>query len=220
MSGKLAPVAPDSKAGLGLTAKRKRSPKVAPVVFSGTREQWLEAVTLEYRADFAAVGAPLPPVVKVSCGFASSGVRSKTIGECWIPEASAAGVPEVFVVPRLADSLEVGAVLVHELIHASGIMGHRAKDFGRVARALGLEGKLTATTAGDLTKTRLSEIIARIGPYPHAVLSGARSGKPKQSTRMLKVECDACGCVCRMAAKWLNEVGAPTCGCGTPMSAV
>ncbi len=40
-------------------------------------------------------------------------------GECWKVEASAAGRPEIFVSPMLADSVEVGAVLVHEVIHAA-----------------------------------------------------------------------------------------------------
>ena len=40
---------------------------------------------------------------------------------------------------------------------------------------------------------------------------------PKQTTRMLKVECPACGCIIRMTSKWLEEVGTPTCGCGTRM---
>jgi hypothetical protein len=33
---------------------------------------------------------------------------------------------------------------------------------------------------------------------------------------LLKVTCE-CGCVVRMTRKWLDEVGPPTCGCGTAM---
>lgn len=34
---------------------------------------------------------------------------------------------------------------------------------------------------------------------------------------MLKVTCKECGCAVRMTRKWLDEVGAPTCGCGGGM---
>jgi hypothetical protein len=40
---------------------------------------------------------------------------------------------------------------------------------------------------------------------------------PRQSTRMLKVACPDCGCVCRMARTWLDCAGAPTCACGAGM---
>jgi hypothetical protein len=35
----------------------------------------------------------------------------------------------------------------------------------------------------------------------------------KQSTRMLKLECDECGYVVRTTQKWIN-VGVPVCHCG------
>jgi len=38
----------------------------------------------------------------------------------------------------------------------------------------------------------------------------------KQGCRLLKVVCE-CGCVVRMTRKWLDEVGPPTCGCGSAM---
>lgn len=39
------------------------------------------------------------------------------------------------------------------------------------------------------------------------------TGAPRQSTRLLKIECPACGCVARITARWLTAVGAPSCGC-------
>ena len=41
----------------------------------------------------------------------------------------------------------------------------------------------------------------------------------EQGTRMIKVTCADCGCVVRMTRKWLDEQGAPTCGCGGAMHA-
>jgi len=34
---------------------------------------------------------------------------------------------------------------------------------------------------------------------------------------MPKVTCEECGCAVRMTRKWLEEAGAPTCGCGGEM---
>lgn len=148
--------------------KAPRKPR-RPRVFKGTREEWLEAFTVELRPHLEAAGAKLPKRVKCSCGFASSGIRSNTIGECWVPEASGAGVPELFIVPRLDDSLEVAAVLLHELIHAAGIRGHGA-EFKAPAVKLGLVGPMTATTAGPEAIKLLSGIIRKLGSYPHATL--------------------------------------------------
>jgi hypothetical protein len=191
-----------------------------PKTFAGTREEWLEAITNELREDFAAVGAPLPERVRVACGFTSKGKRSNRIGECWAPEASEAGVPEVFIVPGLADSIDVGAILVHELVHAAGIMNH-GPAFRRVAVALGLEGKMTATVPGEACKARLAELVERVGAYPHARLAAAVTTTAKtQTTRMLKVVCPdpECGYTLRTTAKWI-AVGLPTCPCGCEMVA-
>ena len=62
-------------------------------------------------------------------------------------------------------------------------------------------------------------MLEELGPYPHAALTaGLSSGKPKQGTRMLKVECPEDGYTLRTTAKWL-AVGVPTCPCGTEMVA-
>ena len=76
---------------------------------------------------------------------------------------------------------------------------------------------MTATTAGEALQARLHAMADELGPYPHAALVGG-DGRKKQSTRMLKVTCAECGCIARMTRQWLEEVGAPTCGCGGPMA--
>ena len=74
---------------------------------------------------------------------------------------------------------------------------------------------MTATTAGDGLKVHLQQITDAIGPYPHAELTHSNAPKA-QKCRLLKVVC-ACGCVCRITRKWLDEVGPPICGCGGAM---
>ena len=138
--------------------------------------------------------------------------RSGAIGEAWSAKNSGDQSCEVFISPVLKDPLEVAATLVHELVHcAVGVEeGHKGK-FPRLAKAVGLEGKMTATHAGETLKARLREMTDAIGPYPHAELTHSNARRTR--LRLLKVACE-CGCVVRMTRKWLDEVGPPTCGCG------
>jgi hypothetical protein len=183
----------------------------------GTREAWLMALAGRLRPRFEAVGATVPAEVRLSCGWPSKGAtasRNRRIGECWHAQCSADGTREVFISPTLADPVEVAAVVVHELVHAAGLMGH-GSDFARVARAVGLTGRMTATVAGDALLADLAVLVAELGEYPHATLTPGDNLK-KQSTRLLKVMCGACDYTVRVTAKWL-EVGFPTCPCGNVM---
>ena len=191
----------------------------APTVSALTREQWLAALVDALRPVFKSHGYPLPAKIRVSCGWPSRkaiGTRSCRIGEAWSPQCSADGTHETFLSPMLDDPIEVGHVLVHELVHhAVGVVhGHRG-PFAKLARAIGLVGKLTATTAGPELEAELKLLIEVIGVYPHRKLVG--TNHKKQSTRMLKVTCIECGCIVRMTQKWLDDVGCPTCACGGAM---
>ena len=79
-----------------------------------------------------------------------------------------------------------------------------------MARAIGLEGKLTATVPGEAFTRAVQLLLREVGPFPHAALNwgGPRTGPKKQGTRMLKVTCPECGLVARMTRKWIEEVGA------------
>jgi len=168
---------------------------------------------------FRAAGTSAAEKIRASCSWPSkSGLANKKrrIGEAWSAKNSADQSCEVFISPVLKDPVEVSATLVHELVHcAVGVeAGHKGR-FARLAKAVGLEGKMTATHAGESLKTRLRDVTDAIGPYPHAELTHSNVLK-KQGCRLLKVVCE-CGCVVRMTRKWLDEVGPPTCGCGTLM---
>ena len=183
------------------------------------REQWLNECIEKLRPDFQQLGNPLPEKIRASCSWPSkSGLANKKrrIGEAWSSKNSADQSCEVFISPVLKDPIEVSATLVHELVHcAVGVeQGHKGK-FPTIAKSLGLEGKMTATTAGETLTGRLREMTGAIGPYPHAELTHSNAPK-KQGCRLLKVVCE-CGCVVRMTRKWLDEVGPPTCGCGDAM---
>lgn len=184
------------------------------------RELWLQAATTIFREWFTAAGYELPENIRVSCGLAGANIRSKTIGECWSDHCSKDAAREIFISPVLEDPSRVLDVLIHELCHALFPVseGH-GKNFGKAARAMGLEGKLTATEASPELVDILKPVIEQLGAYPHAALTSTKDRK-KQTTRLIKLVCpdDACGYTCRTTAKWL-EVGYPTCPCGEVMTA-
>lgn len=149
----------------------------------------------------------------ISCGFPSKGGtrrKNKRIGECHHVGETGRKVHQIFVHPELTDTLELGNVVLHELLHAvlPAGAGHR-KPFSRAAKAIGLDGKPTATVLGEAMKPVVEEWVKQIGPYPHEALTGEWGRK--QETRLLKVMCPLCGYIIRVTAKWLDEAGAPFC---------
>lgn len=193
---------------------------------SQTREQWLEAAVTKLRPLFAEIDVDLP-AVRVSVGWPSKGgtrSKGKVIGQCWKSTVATDGIPQLFISPILGgDAMEDAkliGVLCHELIHAwdDCESGHRGA-FAKTAKALGLEGKMTATTVGDDLLRRITEIQRELGAYPHAALRFEEMEKVagKQTTRMLKCECPEHGYIVRTTAKWLDELGAPRCPCGQEM---
>jgi hypothetical protein len=181
------------------------------------REQWLNLMADKYiRPMFASKGYTIPTNVRLSCSLASSGIHTKrhqkkfTLGECYSPTMSGDNTIEIMIVPTLADSARVIDVLIHELCHATvgNAEGHN-KVFGACARAVGLEGKLTSTKAGEWLSAMIAEWIKAEGEYPHATLS---TRYKKQSTRMHKCDC-ACGYTMRISSKWL-KIATPRCPLG------
>lgn len=189
---------------------------------SQTREEWLKWLTHSLRPLFSQHGAEIPQKVRTSCGWPSRLAMSKSkrrIGECWSDKRSADKHHEIFISPTLSEPIHVAETLVHELVHAVvGIEHGHKTPFRRLALAVGLEGKMTATHAGQELRNLLDRLTTEAGPYPHGEVSFDQEEK-KQSTRLLKVECPGCGYVVRVTQKWL-DVGLPSCPCGNVMDTV
>ena len=188
-----------------------------------TREQWLEAAVRLMSPLFQEKEYEVP-AVKVSCGFPSGRALSRknqAIGECWGKAITVDGVPQIFVSPLIKDPEEVLEILIHEVVHA--VVGTEAKHgskFRKCALAIGLEGKMTATHAGEnLNQDFRVNFVPKLGEYPHAGLKPKARPEKKQTTRMVKCECKKCGYAVRTSRKWLDEAGAVLCPCnGKPMS--
>lgn len=183
-----------------------------------TREEWLVSAVAALTPLFEELGETVP-AVRVSVGWpGGNGRKNSVIGQCWATAASSDKVAQLFISPVLDDAVRVLDVLAHELVHAVDdcLSGHKGR-FAKIAKALGLTGKMTATVAGDDLKAKLEEIAQELGEYPHAALvnpgQGA-DGPKKQTTRMLKAECpEGSGYKVRLTRQWLEEFGAPICPC-------
>jgi hypothetical protein len=176
-----------------------------------TREDWLIELATRLEVLFKQHGATLPKY-RVTCGFPSSGglsAKNRTIGQCWSPEASGDGTTEIIIGITQDEPMRVAGVLAHEMVHAAvGVAaGHRG-PFRKLALAIGLEAPMTATTEGEAFKQAVQPMLDAIGNYPHAKLDATK--RRKQSTRMIKASCTACGYTVRTTAKWIG-IATPTC---------
>lgn len=144
------------------------------------REEWLLKATSELRPLFRKHNATLPAVGKLmmGCGWPRGG-KTEVIGQCFGKTWTSDGTTHIFISPTEGDEISVLATLVHELIHAAvGVAeGHRGR-FKDVARAMGLEGKLTATYVSE--KSPLYEVLKKLasglGKYPHSKMVKKKRG--------------------------------------------
>ena len=159
-----------------------------------TRERYLLDYTIALRDGvFKQAGIKVDlKKIRVVCGFPSTGARArknKRIGECWASSQSAGKLNEIMIHPELIDPIKVGDVLIHEMVHAVDDCKHgHKKEFRRMAIAVGLTGKMTATVPSDELIVKLKKIVKKLGKYPHMKLDA--TARKKQSTRMIKLVCN------------------------------
>jgi len=181
-----------------------------------TREQWLTVAIDRLARHFKKVGEAVPMQIRASVGWTSMGKRTNRIGECWSDVCSADDHFEIFISPTMSDPVLILDVLIHEMVHA--VVGLEAKHgpaFRKVALAIGLTGKMRSTVAGPELRAELELHADWLGPIPHGALTaGLNTGPKKQSTRMIKGTCSACGFVCRASATQIAAIsanGTPRC---------
>ena len=183
------------------------------------KEVWLTNALEQFiRKHFATAGYEVPNGVRVSTGWPSCGAFSKVrrVGEAWNSECSEDGTCEVIISLFLDDPIKILGVFIHEIVHITvGIECGHKKPFRDCMKAVGLNGKPTATGESDELVTELQKWVEKLGVYPHAKLDSL--DRKKQSTRLLKLECK-CGCNVRVTRKWLDKYGDPwVCPCGSDL---
>ena len=183
-----------------------------------TREQWLTAAVDMLRPEFVIKAGVMVPDVRVSVGFPGGAHPVQTIGQCWKPVATEDGVSQIYINPIIGEATRALDVLIHELVHAVWPDAGHGKAFRDVAVAMGLTGKMTATTAGEELQDRLTQMVEELGDYPHSAIklvehitpTGRKKarieGAPEPKTRMLKVQCVGCGMSYRTSNLWLTQL--------------
>jgi predicted SprT family Zn-dependent metalloprotease len=206
---------------------------------SMNRETWLERMCYEFVIPhFSECGYPELDVManymdgqkfQFSTSFIEGTRTSKAIGVHYQSSCSSNGFTQnIMIHPKLHDSVQVVGVLIHECVHAM-LEGHLTKDlkpikphgkeFRAVALKVGLTGKMTATTESDELKKKIKKWVGVLGEYPHIAMDVNKSGRKKQTTRMIKVQCESGFGDCsgtykvRMSRTLIMKYGEPICPC-------
>lgn len=188
-----------------------------------SREQWLRMAKLEIDAKiFKFIKNESLKVKDVHVSFGIPHGTKNAIGQAWHPKKSEDGKSHIFICPSLTEPSRILDVLVHELIHAYVGIEHGHKGaFKKVAKAAGLTGKMTATTAGPELERILGAIVKHLGELTHAGLDkSASTGAKRQKNRHLKLECPCCGYIVRTTKTAVFTLGLPYCPRGTQFELV
>lgn len=155
------------------------------------REGWLNAMAAKFAPRFKEFGYDMPKF-RVSVGFCSSGARSSTAAQCWHSKCSSDDSFEIFIMPDQVEPYLVANHLWHELTHATVGFEHGHKGaFATVCKAVGLNGPMTSTTAGEKFKEYVKPFLDELGPMPHAKLTFDRGASVK--VPRLKIGVDESG---------------------------
>tara|TARA_R110002167_G_scaffold101414_2_gene264095 strand:- start:173 stop:769 length:597 start_codon:yes stop_codon:yes gene_type:complete len=183
------------------------------------RETWLnlmidKAVPLFDNAGFkiSDIRTKLKPSCSMMVGQRKSS-KFGAIGQHLPTDWNAKKNHELLISPVLEDSVQVVGVLIHEMVHAiqrklygKGVKAH-GKEFKAIAIAVGLQGKMTATTESPELKIKIENWIKELGKYPHNKINF--DTRKKQSTRMNKLICMNCGFIARASTGAVNKFGLP-----------
>lgn len=152
------------------------------------REEWLLEAKTRLESEFFSRKIRRLPPVAVSCGIPKG--SSSAIGQCWDAKVASDGTSQIFICPSIDEPFQVLGVLLHELCHASvGVRYGHGPEFGRIARAVGLKGKLTQTVVEKDSSTGifLTKIQEALGMYPHKSLNKLKTKKKGQRPKKIKL---------------------------------
>lgn len=183
------------------------------------REQWLllavDALKPIFKKKCQIV---LPKNIKCTMSFPLGRSAHKIAGQCLNEKISSGGKIEILINPTVDDPIKIISILAHELIHAwdGNKNGHKG-PFVRVAKDFGFVSPWTQTPETPELSKELKKIVKKLPKFPHDKVNPSKREK-KQTTRMIKLECDQCGFICRASHTAIIASGLPTCGCGELLS--
>jgi len=183
-----------------------------------TREEWLQDVIAICRDEHFKEQGFTVPEIHVSTGLFGVPKKSlKTVlGQCWYGHGSEDGLCHIFISPTINDTKRAIDVLIHELVHSvAGPTAKHGPAFRRVAKLVGLEGKMAETVASDRLNETIAGWIDRVGLYPHPKLDPGLAGKKRPRKQAIKLVCpNECTELCvRIAEQYVTgDYKLPKCG--------
>lgn len=140
------------------------------------RETWLNELAKLMAPRFESLGFPLPKF-RVSIGFTSMGANGGVNGQCWSDTCTDDKHFTIFISPSEATSMDIAAILHHELIHAAvGLKEGHKGNFEKVMKATGMKRPFTSSIPGDEFKAWTQPLIEKLGEIPHSQLK-VRDGR-------------------------------------------
>jgi len=159
--------------------------------------------------------------VRISCSLLSRGMKQgKALAHCHYAHATGNNFHEIRMGAHVGGrgdkyaSVRVADILLHEMIHTMfPYAGHKGA-FRDMAKAIGMEGKMTATYASKALNERIETGVVKVlGRYPHKGVKLEARGTT--GSRLIKCTCESCGCIIRLTRKWIavaeGEVSCPVC---------
>ena len=172
------------------------------------REAWLSKLIEAWRPEFASRGHKLPDNIRVTFGWTTC---RNAVGQCFPSNATRDDHFEIFISPKHPDCEPhtLAETLVHELIHTLPGCNNHGKKFKKVSTIMGLEGPAVANHGGPELWKWIDTHLEALGPFLGTEVKRALTIK-KQTTRMLKCECPACGFIFRASQTAIDAVKGDT----------
>ena len=170
-----------------------------------TREDWLNKAALLIRAELIDTRTTLTTDRPIRISLAP--MASKHLGACYPSSRSPVDhANEITITMHSNDSVLLLVTLTHELIHAYDDCANKhGPVFRAAALAIGLEGKMTATTAGAELTATLSEYVELLGEIPHYALTHIPKDKGRNGNKLM---CHDCGFKANTSTKWALQIRA------------
>lgn len=180
-----------------------------------TREEWLLVAYGKLSPLFESHGT-LPAKVAILTSWAPKRSKREVLGACYPKSWTENEMTYITITPEVGkeDKVQILGILMHEMIHALGIKGHR-KDFGKVAKPLGLLAPWTTLQMSEELTSRFDILAKELPEYPHQKMTPPpkeKNDNPKTNGGALKFQSpENPKYTVFIYKKWLEEFGPPIC---------
>jgi hypothetical protein len=178
------------------------------------REAWLNRLAEMLRPWFRDAGYPIKGRMSISM----AALNRSTLGNCRPTYDENGQKHHIFITAyedgQMSDPVEVGCVLVHEILHPVMPLGtgHGAA-FQRAMKPLDLIGKATATMGGAKLRAHVTELLRHLPLLPRHGVNAPPPRMPRGggNSGMIQFQCPCCRISVFLKYTSLKRAGAPIC---------